>query len=89
MRRLIVGKIITGNQSKIKDMNKQLLFIMIRQYQPISRVEFSEKSGLNKSTVSKLIRELINEGYIKENGRGKSCNTCGSYFSTRTPLCKD
>ncbi|MCD6357002.1 MAG: ROK family transcriptional regulator [Thermoproteales archaeon] len=69
---MIEGKIITGNQSKIKDINKQLLLIMIRQYQPISRVELSEKSGLNKSTVSKLIRELINEGYIKENGRGKS-----------------
>src|SRR5690606_3263382 len=45
---------------------------MIIHNAPISRADISQKSGLNKGTVSSLVTELIDEQLILESGPGKS-----------------
>ena len=40
----------------------------VRAEQPISRARLAEKTGLNKATVSSLIKELISQKYVHEVG---------------------
>ncbi|NLB72640.1 MAG: ROK family transcriptional regulator [Firmicutes bacterium] len=62
----------TGNQGLVKDLNKAIVFNMIWRSAPTSRADISRASGLNRSTVSSLVDELIAEGYVTELGAGES-----------------
>ncbi|UOQ44029.1 ROK family transcriptional regulator [Halobacillus salinarum] len=62
----------TGNQKLVKKINKSIVLKMIRNHAPISRAAISQKSGLNRGTVSSLVSELIEEKLISESGMGKS-----------------
>lgn len=61
----------TGNQKLIKQINKSIVFNIIRKEAPISRSEISEKTQLNKATVSTMVSELIDESFVSET-EGKS-----------------
>jgi len=63
---------ITGNQGLVKDLNKAIVFNMIWRSAPTSRADISRASGLNRTTVSSLVNELIAEGYVIEVGVGES-----------------
>ncbi len=45
---------------------------MIWKEQQISRAEIAQRSGLARSTVSEVVKELISTGFIAEVGNGKS-----------------
>ncbi|WP_066172678.1 ROK family transcriptional regulator [Bacillus marinisedimentorum] len=62
----------TGNQQFVKRLNKGIVLEMVKKYGPLSRAEISQKSGLNKGTVSSLVSDLIEEQLIYESGIGKS-----------------
>ncbi len=62
----------TGNQGLVKDLNKAIVLNMIWRSAPTSRADISRASGLNRSTVSSLVDELITEGYVAEVGVGES-----------------
>jgi len=62
----------TGNQGLVKDLNKAIVLNMIWRSAPISRADISRASGLNRTTVSSLVDELITEGYVTEVGVGES-----------------
>lgn len=62
----------TGNHQLVKKINKNLVLDMIIKNAPISRADISQKSGLNKGTVSSLVTELIDDQLILESGPGKS-----------------
>nr|WP_090892362.1 ROK family transcriptional regulator [Evansella caseinilytica] len=63
---------ITGDQTYIKQMNKNLVLHSIRREAPLSRAQVSLSTGLNKGTVSSLVAELIDENLVYEIGPGKS-----------------
>lgn len=52
--------------------NKKTVTEMIYNRGPLSRIELSQLSGLNKATVSSLVDELIREGFVNEIGYGTS-----------------
>jgi len=54
-----------------RQMNRNLLFNIIRTAQPISRAELSRRSGLRRSTVSLIVEELIRERWIIKTTSGK------------------
>lgn len=62
----------TGDLQYIKKMNKSIVLDIIRQQQPISRAQISVKSGLNKTTVSSMVEELIAQHFVIESGQGAS-----------------
>ncbi|MDX6152298.1 ROK family transcriptional regulator [Marinococcus sp. PL1-022] len=62
----------TGDQSLVKQINKSIVLSSIQKHSPISRIEISKQTGLNKATVSSLVSELINEQLTKEVGAGIS-----------------
>ncbi|WP_010677612.1 ROK family transcriptional regulator [Bacillus timonensis] len=62
----------TWNQQVVKKNNKALVFQMIIEKEPISRADIAQISGLNKTTVSTFVTELIEEDLIFESGPGVS-----------------
>jgi predicted NBD/HSP70 family sugar kinase len=62
----------TGDQALIKRINTAIVLEFILRGAPLSRAQISERSGLNKATVSSLVQDLINDSLVKEIGRGES-----------------
>ncbi|PLV58783.1 ROK family transcriptional regulator [Thermotoga sp. KOL6] len=56
------------NSPRIKILNKKSILKVIHENHPISRSDISEITGLTPSSVTRLTKELIDEGYIKETG---------------------
>ncbi|MEH7385653.1 ROK family transcriptional regulator [Bacillus sp. JJ1521] len=63
---------ITWNQQVVKKNNKALVLQLIIEQEPISRADIAQISGLNKTTVSTLVTELIEMDLILESGPGVS-----------------
>lgn len=63
---------MTWNQQIVKKNNKALVLQLIMEQEPISRADIAQISGLNKTTVSSLVSELLEEELIYESGPGES-----------------
>jgi predicted NBD/HSP70 family sugar kinase len=66
----------TATNRTPRQINRNLLFDRIRTMQPISRAELARSSGLQRSTVSLIVEELLSdrwivEGWIGESRRGR------------------
>jgi predicted NBD/HSP70 family sugar kinase len=55
----------TGSTA-IRDANRDLVLEMLRRHQPISRVDVANRSGLQRSTVSSIVEQLMAESWIRE-----------------------
>lgn len=55
-----------GDQRLLKNMNRLALLRLLRGEPGISRAEMAVQTGLTRSTVSVLIKELIDEGWLEE-----------------------
>lgn len=73
---------ITGDQSFLKNINRMALIRLIRGQPGLSRADLSEMTGLTKSTVSQLVQELIDEGWLTED----EALVTGSIGRRPTPL---
>jgi predicted NBD/HSP70 family sugar kinase len=62
----------TGDQALIKRINTSIVLEFILRGAPLSRAQISERSGLNKATVSSLVQDLIDGSLVQEIGPGKS-----------------
>jgi predicted NBD/HSP70 family sugar kinase len=66
---------LTGKQSASRgtprNINRSLIFNQIRVRQPISRAELSRRTGLQRSTVSIIVEELIDKRWIVEGEIGQ------------------
>jgi predicted NBD/HSP70 family sugar kinase len=58
----------TGDQQLVKRINRSVLLRLLRSRSGLSRAQLAVESGLTKSTVSLLVRELIDEGWLSEAG---------------------
>jgi len=56
----------TGDQQLVKHINRSVLLRLVRSRPGLSRAQLALRSGLTKSTVSLLVRELIAEGWLCE-----------------------
>ncbi len=54
-----------------RHINRNLIFNLIRARQPISRAELSRRTGLQRSTVSIIVEELIGKRWIVEGDAGR------------------
>ncbi|UWZ84611.1 ROK family transcriptional regulator [Occallatibacter riparius] len=52
--------------SPIRDSNRDLVLEVLRRNQPISRVDIARRSGLQRSTISSIVDELIEERWARE-----------------------
>jgi len=56
----------TGSQQLLKDINRMVLVRQLCTRPGLSRADLANEVGLTKSTVSLLVRELIDEGWLVE-----------------------
>ena len=57
---------ITGDHRLVKAINRTALLRLLRSEQGLSRADLADRSGLTRSTVSLITKELIAEGWIAE-----------------------
>ena len=58
----------TADQQLVKRMNRSALLRLLRAQPGLSRAGLAAASGLTKSTVSLLVRELLDDGWLAETG---------------------
>ena len=57
-----------GDQALIRQINLSAILQHLRESAPISRAALAQITGLNKTTVSSLVRELIENQFVREVG---------------------
>lgn len=65
------------NQQLIKSSNMKTLFSLIQNQKAVSRIALAKATHLSKPTVSALVDELIDKGYVVDCGTGTSTTTTG------------
>ncbi|WP_263409378.1 ROK family transcriptional regulator [Terriglobus tenax] len=71
MQRFRLTRHQSASNKTPRQINLSLVFNLIRTRQPISRAELSRISGLQRSTVSLIVEELISGGWIIEGEIGR------------------
>lgn len=66
MRKSRKREIVGINAKVARNINRSIILNSIRERQPISRITISKMTGLNKSTVSRVVASLIAEDLIVE-----------------------
>ena len=66
MRRVDLSYIELASSETARNINRDIVLEMIRSRQPISRAELARLSGLQRSTVSLIIEQLIEEKWVQE-----------------------
>jgi predicted NBD/HSP70 family sugar kinase len=79
------GASTAGGQAFLKRLNRTTIVRLVKAHPGISRAEVVERSGLTKSTISVLVQELLDEGWLHE---GESLVTT-DVGRRRTPLSLD
>lgn len=62
----------TGDQALIREINLSIILNALRDHPPLSRAALAVATGLNKTTVSSLVQQLIDAGFVTETGVGKN-----------------
>ncbi len=57
---------LVGNQQVVKNINKTAILNIIRDQKSISRVSLAQITRLSQSTISLIVAELIEQGYVSE-----------------------
>jgi predicted NBD/HSP70 family sugar kinase len=70
MQRFSLNRTQTASNKTPRRINRNLIFNLIRSKQPISRADLARVSGLQRSTISLIVEDLIEEGWIVEGAVG-------------------
>jgi predicted NBD/HSP70 family sugar kinase len=74
MRRIHLqsAKAQVARSNTIRDINRQIVLNYVRELEPISRADIARATDLQRSTVSLIVDDLIQDGFIEEIGVGAS-----------------
>ncbi|RAP75210.1 ROK family transcriptional regulator [Paenibacillus montanisoli] len=62
----------TGDLALVKKINTSIVLEAVLRHAPLSRAQISERTGLNKATVSSLVQDLIDRHLVLDIGQGES-----------------
>ena len=62
---------LVATSEVVRDINKRVILNLIRTRQPISRADLARASGLQRSTVSLIVEELIEDNWVLEGPTGR------------------
>lgn len=68
MRKMDIRNLAPANHRVLRDINEVMVLNVIREKQPISRIEIAELIGLEGSTVSKIVARLVADAMVYEEG---------------------
>lgn len=60
------NNVISVNAKVVRSVNRAMILNLVREKQPISRIQIARICGLNKSTVSSIVNDLLEEDLIYE-----------------------
>jgi len=69
--RLILNGNLSASNRIARQINRKLIFNQIRVKQPISRADLARTSGLQRSTVSLIVEELLTDRWVVEGSIGE------------------
>jgi predicted NBD/HSP70 family sugar kinase len=72
MRKINLHKAGRATHQALRDLNEILVLNQVRERQPISRIEIAESTGLEGSTVSKIVTRLLENEFVFEDGVGSA-----------------
>src|ERR1700723_3168842 len=71
IRRVDLAYAQLASSEVARDMNRDIVLELIRARQPISRAELSRFSGLQRSTISEIVEDLMREEWEREGAIAK------------------
>lgn len=66
MRRVDLAYAQVASSEVARDMNRDVVLELIRARQPVSRADLARLSGLQRSTVSEIVEDLMREEWVRE-----------------------
>jgi predicted NBD/HSP70 family sugar kinase len=72
VRKIDLSNFQIATSETARDINRRIVLNLIRLHQPISRAEISRVCGLQRSTVSAIVEQLISERWVIEGVAEKS-----------------
>ena len=72
MKKINLLKAGRATHQTLRDMNEILVLNQVRERQPISRIDIAEHTGLEGSTVSKIVARLLDNSFVYEDGFGSA-----------------
>ena len=70
MRKIDLTNFQLATSETARQINRRIALNFIRRHQPMSRADLARHSGLQRSTVSAIIDQLIREGWVTEGAIG-------------------
>jgi predicted NBD/HSP70 family sugar kinase len=61
-----------GDQGTVRALNRRLILRLLREQGPTSRTDLAELSGLSNGAITRIVGELIDEGFLVERSIGNS-----------------
>ncbi len=65
------GRAQVVSSEVVRDINRRIVLNLIRTRQPISRADLARVSGLQRSTISLIVEELLEEDWVLEGPTGR------------------
>jgi N-acetylglucosamine repressor len=72
IRRINLNDFVTLDNTATRQVNESIVLNLVRERQPISRVDISRITNLKESTISSIVKRLLNEGLVYEFALGES-----------------
>ncbi len=66
IKRIDLAYVQLATSESARDINRDVVLEIIRSQQPVSRADLARASGLQPSTVSAIVEQLIDEKWVKE-----------------------
>jgi predicted NBD/HSP70 family sugar kinase len=66
MRKIDLNNIQVASSETARDINRRIVLNLIRRKQPVSRADLARFSGLQRSTISAIVDQLLTEGWVVE-----------------------
>src|SRR5271157_4865535 len=71
MRNTESGRPKVATSEVVRDINKRVVLNLIRTRQPLSRADLARLSGLQRSTISLIVEELLDDLWVLEGPTGR------------------
>src|SRR4051794_40908941 len=71
MRKIDLSNFQVATSETARHINRRIALNFLRRHQPMSRADLARRSGLQRSTVSAIIDQLIEEGWVTEGAIGR------------------
>jgi predicted NBD/HSP70 family sugar kinase len=66
-----LGRIQVASSEVVRDINRRIVLNLIRTRQPVSRADLARASGLQRSTISLIVEQLVDERWVLEGPTGR------------------